>query len=123
MPRFVELTARDGRRLLFNPENVANFGAPEPTSALAAGSGTTILMTSSAHPAYVREAPDEVLRRFCPEEREGHPLDGNPGRAAVAEVLHNIAAFRRLTEEEEKTDTGAAWELLDDIEDTLKGLG
>lgn len=43
-------------------------------------------------------------------------------RAQLQELARRIGAFRILCEEGESTDTGAAWELLDDIEDALKGL-
>lgn len=45
-----------------------------------------------------------------------------PSVPELAELKRRIGAFRILCEESNETDTGAAWELLDDIEDALRGL-
>lgn len=52
-----------------------------------------------------------------------HMLAGTiPPAVELAEIARKIGAFRILCEEASETDTGAAWELLDEIEDALKGL-
>lgn len=114
MAKFAELTLAGNHRVLVNPEQVANFtsyGGEVP-------SGTRITLAGNLYPFTVQEAPDEVLRRLCSPAMPDPIRDESP----VPELLHDIAVYRRKTEEAEYTDTGEAWELLDDIEDRLKSL-
>lgn len=46
----------------------------------------------------------------------------NTDRAALQEVVDEINKFDDKTEADEYTDTGEAWELLNQIKSTLKGL-
>ena len=61
------------------------------------------------------------------DQRAGYAFDyvSPPAdhREPLRELRRRIGAFRVLCEEGDETDTGAAWELLDDIEDALKVLG
>lgn len=50
------------------------------------------------------------------------PSSPEDQRAELVELRRRIGAFRLLCEDSNQTDTGAAWELLDDIEDALKRL-
>lgn len=112
MAKFAELTATNGKgRALINPELVAHFSRrADGTSTVTFADGTWMA---------VDEEPAEVLRRLCYPAMPEPPADE---LMELDEIVRKIGAFRILCEEGESTDTGAAWELLDEIEDTLKPM-
>lgn len=82
--------------------------------------GITVTLTRPPVPADQRNltrAVGEFIRALA-----GEAMGPAPERAELAEIVRRIEAFRILTEESGHTDTGAAWELLDEIEDALKPM-
>lgn len=90
MAQFAELTLASGRRVLVNPDTVANF-AEHDAGPSVRDYRTSVLLTASPHPMRVKEEPAEVLRRLCAPAMPD--LDDDADGPAVAQILRVFASL------------------------------